>query len=45
MWGVCHELWPQFACRRPVGPYEAFGIARDVFEDIAARKGDWGRLP
>lgn len=34
-WGVCHAMWYEPGCRRPPGPYEAQGIAREMLDGIA----------
>lgn len=34
-WGVCHAMWYERGCRRPPGPYEAQGIAREMLQKVA----------
>jgi len=34
-WSVCHGMWYEQHCRRPSGPYEAQGIAREILQHMA----------
>ena len=34
-WGVCHGMWEQQQCRRPSGPFEAQGVAREILGRIS----------